>query len=135
MKQYTLIGLSLAGLSFSGYLSGVKLLGEACAFNETCPTFLGYPTCYYGFVMFLLITVFVVLLRFSKMSVGGALKSVLILSGLGMCFAGYYTFRELPKIFDQGAASYVLGLPTCAYGFIVYVAIVMTTALLLREEK
>lgn len=135
MKQNALYCLTVAGLLFSGYLGGVKLFGGSCAFNETCPTFLGYPTCYYGFVVFLLIATLLMLARHGKMTQRGSQKAVLVVSFLGTCFAGYYTFREIPKIFDEGLRAYMLGLPTCAYGFIVYVAIVAISSLLLFVKK
>ena len=120
MKQKLVLGLAIAGLAFSGYLGGVKLFGGTCAFNETCATFLGYPTCYYGFLMFLAITLFAVMLMLGKMSKRGAKKAILLIAGVGICFAGYFTFREFAKIFDEGLGAYMLGLPTCAYGFVVY---------------
>jgi hypothetical protein len=58
MKTKTLIVilffLALAGLLFSGYLSTVKFFSDTCAFNESCPLFLGYPACFYGFAMYLI---------------------------------------------------------------------------------
>src|ERR1019366_10609833 len=45
--------LASAGLLFSGYLSAVNLFSHTCAFNESCPFFLGYPACFYGFAMYL----------------------------------------------------------------------------------
>jgi hypothetical protein len=50
-----LLALASAGLLFSGYLSAVNLFSGTCAFNETCPYFLGYPACWYGFAMYLII--------------------------------------------------------------------------------
>lgn len=134
MKQKLVLGLGLAGLAFSGYLSGVKLFGGTCAFNETCATFLGYPTCYYGFIMFLAITLFAGLLVLHKMSSRCARKVMLGIAGVGMCFAGYYTFREFTKIFDEGLRAYMLGLPTCAYGFLVYTVLFGVTWTLPRDE-
>ena len=51
-----LLALSIAGLLFSGYLSSYRFFSDTCAFNEPCPYFLGYPACYYGFAMFLIMT-------------------------------------------------------------------------------
>ena len=47
-KNYLRITLGLAsgGTAFSGYLSAVRLLTGSCAFNESCPFFLGYPACW-----------------------------------------------------------------------------------------
>ena len=65
MKK-TIFILGLSGLVFAGYLSAIKLFNEKCAFNEACPYFLGYPACYYGFVMYLAIAVLAGLLVLGK---------------------------------------------------------------------
>jgi hypothetical protein len=134
MKNNILLGLASAGLLFSGYLSGVKLFTNTCAFNEGCPYFLGYPACYFGFVMYLTMTVFIILARRGVWGEGTMLRSVLVVSTLGILFAGYYTVGELPKLADEGLGAYLLGLPTCAYGLIVYLAIFTVTLLGLRES-
>jgi uncharacterized membrane protein len=117
--------VAIAGFLFSGYMSGVKFFSGACAFNEGCPIFLGYPACYYGFAMFTLITVFSGLLLFKKWGERNALYALMIISGLGILFAGYYTLSELPLLLREGLGAYLLGLPTCAYGLIVYVSIMV----------
>ena len=123
----TLFVLSIAGLLFSGYLSGVKFFTTTCAFKEACPLFLGYPACYFGFAMFLLITVFSSLLLFSKIESNSLLKGISIVSFSGVLFAGYFTFREIPILFKEGLGTYMLGLPTCALGLIFYIIIFVLT--------
>lgn len=118
-----LLYLALAGFAFSGYLSGVKLFSGHCAFNEGCPFFLGYPACYFGFGMFTLISLFAGLLVFKKWDAQQNLNSLLFVAVLGILFAGYFTFRELPILFSEGLGAYLLGLPTCALGLIFYVII------------
>ena len=117
------LALGVAGLAFAGYLSGVKLFTKTCAFNEECPIFLGLPACYFGFAMFFTITLFALLRVLGKCEHAKANTVILVTSFLGMVFAGYYTFWELPKLFREGLAAYVLGLPTCALGLIFYVII------------
>src|SRR3989338_6289056 len=119
----TLFVLSIAGLLFSGYLSGVKFFSSTCAFNEPCPYFLGYPACYFGFAMFLLITIFSSLLLFSKIEKKKNLVGICTMSLLGMLFAGYFTLPEIPILAREGFGAYMLGLPTCSMGFIFYTLI------------
>ena len=119
----TLFALATGGFLFSGYMSGVKFFSGNCAFNEGCPYFLGYPACYYGFVMFTTIFVLSVLLWLRKMDAVKALTSLAVVGVLGILFAGYYTVGELSVLFNEGLGAYLLGLPTCAYGLIFYVAI------------
>lgn len=117
--------VALAGLAFSGYMSGVKFFSGACAFNEGCPYFMGYPACYFGFGLFTLITISAGLLYFGKWGAGKALTALIFVSGLGVLFAGYYTVGELSVLFEEGFGAYLLGLPTCAYGLVAYVAVLV----------
>ncbi len=128
-----LLLLSLAGTVFSGYLSSVKLFSKTCAFGETCPIFLGYPACYYGFVLFLLLTIFSGILIWGSTPARKTLTLLVFVSILGVLFAGYYTIVELPVLFSVGFSAYVLGLPTCALGLIFFVA-VLAIALSLRKR-
>ncbi|OGZ06321.1 MAG: hypothetical protein A2845_00785 [Candidatus Lloydbacteria bacterium RIFCSPHIGHO2_01_FULL_49_22] len=133
MKQNILLALTVAGLLFSGYLGGLKLFSDTCAFNETCATFLGYPTCYYGFAMYLLIFVLLLASRFGKMGVSRARYGVAGISFAGILFSGYYSFRELSTLLRGDISDFLLGLPTCAYGFIMYVAILGFALSSIRE--
>jgi uncharacterized membrane protein len=130
----TLFALATGGFLFSGYMSGVKFFSGNCAFNEGCPFFLGYPACYYGFAMFTLITVFAGLLFFKKWEAYKALAGMIVVGILGILFAGKYTLDELPLLFNEGLGAYLLGLPTCAYGLVFYIAITIL-ALMARRTK
>jgi hypothetical protein len=111
--------LSLAGLLFSGYLSTIKFFSDTCAFNESCPLFLGYPACFYGFAMYLIM--------FSVTGLGvlgrvGYIKVFLtdaVVSAIGILFAGSFVAQELLQARVTGA----LGLSSCANGLIFYVSI------------
>lgn len=118
-----LCALSFAGLLFSGYLSGVKFFTTTCAFKESCPYFLGYPACYFGFAMFLTLAIFSFLNLFSKVKIQRGLLTLVLVSLMGILFAGYFTLGELPILFKDGLGAYVLGLPTCALGLVFYILI------------
>lgn len=122
-SKIALLVLSLGGLCFSGYLSGIKFFTKTCAFNESCPYFLGYPACYYGFAMYLALTILSILNLLGKFNSRSIIKSIISVSGLGIIFAGYFTFKEIPILFAKGLTAYVLGLPTCALGLIFYITI------------
>lgn len=124
----TLLFLSLCGLAFSGYLAGVRFFSETCAFNESCPLFLGYPTCYYGFAMFVVLTIASGALWYGALEVERAQHIISMVSVLGILFAGYFTFRESSVLFSEGVRAFALGLPTCAWGLFAYVAIYITSA-------
>ncbi len=125
--------ISVAGLFFSGYLAGSKLFFDTCAFNETCPYFFGIPACYGGFLMYLLMTIYLACMLAGKMHKVLALNATLVVASLGVLYAGYFTFGELSVFFERGFRAYVLGLPTCAFGLVLYVALVVLTLRAKRE--
>lgn len=127
--------LSVAGLLFSGYLSGVKFFTDTCAFNEGCPYFLGYPACYFGFALFLALTVISFRVITSRMYDRAGFKWMEIIGIIGVLFAGYFTVQELPLLLRDGVRAYVLGLPTCALGLIFYILIVYISSRSLSKRR
>ncbi len=117
----TIFFLTLAGFLFSGYLSLVKLLSNTCALNEPCPYFLGYPACWYGFGMFTVLFVLAIISQW-KESTKLIYWFQIVVSVIGIIFAGYFTVPEIIRLFN-GTSVYSLGLPTCAYGLIFYILI------------
>lgn len=118
----SVVVLAIAGFLFSGYLSGVKFFTATCALGETCPLFLGQPACYFGFGLFTLVLLSALMMlayNYARMGRVG----VLLFSFLGILFAGYFTVLELPLLFAQGLGAYLLGLPTCALGLLVFVGV------------
>ncbi|QQS60327.1 hypothetical protein IPN41_04435 [Candidatus Falkowbacteria bacterium] len=117
----TIFFLTLAGFLFSGYLSLVKLLSNTCALNEPCPYFLGYPACWYGFGMFTVLFILAIISQW-KESTKLIYWFQIVVSLIGIIFAGYFTVPEIIRLFN-GTSAYSLGLPTCAYGLIFYILI------------
>ncbi len=134
-KVVWLFVLSLMGVLFSGYLSGVKFFTETCAFNESCPYFLGYPACYFGFAMFLTLFIFSTLLMYSSLSKKNSLLVLNVVSFLGVIFAGYFTLGELPVLFEEGLSAYVTGLPTCAMGMIFFFLVLVISVVASVKER
>lgn len=122
-KSKIIFILSLAGVAFSGYLSGIKFFTKNCAFNESCPYFLGYPACYFGFGMFILLLIFSWTVVYRSNIGDKFIRGIQLLSVLGILFAGYFTLKEIPVLVDEGLTAYVLGLPTCALGLLFYIVI------------
>ena len=115
--------LTLAGAIFSGYLSGVRLATDTCAFDEPCPLFLGYPACYFGFVLFTLLCLTSVLGLTGKISVQPMRYTLRAVSFWGVSFAGYFVIREVARFRTAGSINGTLVLPTCAYGLVFFLAI------------
>lgn len=123
--QNSALVLSIAGVLFSGYLSGTRLLTNSCAFSEPCPTFLGHPACYFGFAMFL--SLFAVSLSAKLLNAGGKwpVYANLVISLGGTLFAGYFAIAEIRGWLVRGFSSYGLGVSTCVYGAIFFAAILV----------
>ncbi len=119
----TMFFLGLAGVLFSGYLSGVKFFSSTCAFNEPCPYFLGYPACYFGFGMFLIIFASALFGWLKNISEKVISEIIVGVSGIGILFAGYFTIPEIQKLFSGAQTGYSLFLPTCAYGLVFFIII------------
>jgi len=133
MKTWTrtVFILSLAGFCFSGYMSAVKFFSGTCAFSEPCTYFLGYPACWYGFVMYLAMFVASFLAVFKKMPATLMLKMNVAISALGVIFSGSFVAQELLASRITGT----LGLSTCAYGLIFFIAIFVLSLMAFRKSK
>lgn len=127
--------LGLAGVLFSGYLSGVKFFTSTCAFSEPCPYFLGFPACWYGLGMFLIIFISAVFGLLKVILEKAVAKIITAISGLGILFAGYFTIPEIGKMLADTPSAYSLGLPTCAYGLIFYIIIFFLSVSYLRKRN
>jgi len=55
----TILGISVAGMLFSGYLSYGELIAKTCYATAlgmgACTNVVGIPACVYGFVMYLIV--------------------------------------------------------------------------------
>ena len=122
MKRYLrwAVALAAAGFGFSGYLSASRMVSGVCAFSEPCPFFLGHPACYYGFALFavlLAISVFGWAARTERS--WPAIANALV-STAGVLFAGRLAVVEL-----AAGGRYAMILPTCAWGFLFFVAMLV----------
>ncbi len=68
------------------------------------------------------------------------LKVIMAFSVFGMLFSGYLSWGELfpgaPSGFSCAAASAkILGVPTCVYGFIMYLIIGILSVMALKSKK
>ena len=129
------LGLTTAGTLFSGYLTAVRLLTGSCAFNESCPFFLGYPACWYGFAMFASMLGVSVAALTGRLNVEPAAKTIGGISFLGTIFAGHFVWAEVSSWLAARSANYQLVLPTCVYGLAFYLAILILSIWELTHRK
>jgi len=131
MKPRTYFRLSVilaaAGTAFAGYLSAVRAQRGVCAFDEACPFFLGHPACYTGFALFL------TLLALSAIGLLGKrtwpIVANLVVATCGVAFAGLMTIPEV-----RAHTHYKMGLPTCAYGFVFFAAVLVASLIALVKR-
>lgn len=127
--------LSVGGVLFAGYLSGLKLFFETCALNEPCPYFLGLPACYYGFIFFLVMAI-ASLIGYFRNPTKKLVETIFSVSLAGIVFAGYFVFQEMTAaISTKSFVFYTLGLPSCFYGFIFYIVIFVISYRQLSRQK
>jgi hypothetical protein len=74
------------------------------------------------------------------MTTRSALKIVLVISLIGVAFSGTLTYRELIRgtgggCTVGGAPGTILGYPACVYGLLMYLILVVVSALGLRSER
>jgi len=114
--------ISGAGTAFAGYLSYQRATSGICAFAEPCPFFLGHPACYTGFALFA--TAFLVSLAAFLYKVEAAWPKAanLAVAAAGTALASWMTRDEM-----VAHAGYRLGLPTCAYGLVFFVGLMVWT--------
>ena len=127
----TAAALTAGGSAFAGYLSSITAISGVCAFNEQCPDFLGHPACYTGFALFfaMFLGTLLALARDVRTEWPAVLNAAL--STIGVFFAGSITTREMIR--NQGA--YQMGLPTCAYGLVFFIAVLVLSCLQLIGDR
>ena len=65
-----------------------------------------------------------------------ALRIILAISVAGMLFSGYLSWNELvANVCVTGDCTYVLGLPSCVYGFVMYFAVFVLCIAGLRKRR
>jgi len=64
-----------------------------------------------------------------------ALKTILVISIVGILFSGYLSYSELVReVCALGACSNVAGIPACVYGFVMYLVVFVIALLGLKGE-
>ena len=124
--------ITAGGVVFSGYLSGVKLLNGVCAFDEPCPLFLGYPVCYTGLALFVSLFLVSATALTTRTTMRWPVGTTLGLSVLGVLFAGRLTLVEM--VARGRLPLYGMGLPTCAYGFLFFLAVLVLSTIAWRSK-
>lgn len=119
---FTAMFLSIAGILFAGYMTLQKFISGTCSFGEACPFLWGYPVCLYGLIIFFML--FLATLKLLLDSNDKLAKHIFkYISILGIIYSGYYAYQDIFHPLCRDNCVYQLGLPTCVYGFIVFLAV------------
>lgn len=130
----TILIIAIAGIIFSGYLTYHTMFAEGCSEaiiscgSEPIEIF-GLPTCVYGFFMYLILIILSItaIVRDKKRCLQ---KSLLAVGVAGLLFSGYLSVYEL---FFQGTE--FTELPSCVYGFVMYLGIMIVAWLGLSKKN
>lgn len=125
---------SISGFLFAGYLTAVKLFTGTCAVRESCPYFLGWPVCVYGFGLYSILTILSILIIARKLNFRTGMLGIVSVSFVGILFSGYFSAIQLPALVKNGFAAYTFGIPTCIFGLVMYMLILATAAIGVAEQ-
>ena len=112
--------MSGAGTLFAAYLSWVRASSGVCAFDESCPFFLGRPACYTGLALFATALVVSAAALANQVETAWPVAANLAVAVAGTLFASTLTRDEL-----TAPTGYRLGMPTCAWGLLFFVALLV----------
>jgi hypothetical protein len=121
-----LLVVILFGICFSGYLTANVLLSSTCPLSGGCTLVLGYPSCMYGFTMYTIMLVILLLTWGRKIAFATGRKLIMLVSVIGMLFAGSLLIEEY------------LGnkpLTICAMGFAMYLLILLISQLFWKTDE
>lgn len=113
------------GMGFSGYLTTSIILSSTCPLNGGCALVFGYPSCMYGFTMYTILLVILLLTWPGKIAFSTGRKLILIVSVIGMLFAGSLLVEEY-------AGNRPLTI--CAIGFVMYLLILIISQRFWKKE-
>ena len=127
--------LSIAGALFAGYLSFSKLFLGTCALNEGCNYLFGVPTCLIGFVLFVIILILAWMRLHAKNQTAfdAQTKNIFYVGIVSVLFSGYYAVQDIFFPNAIGTPHYALILPSCVYGFFVFVIVFLLNRGLMKR--
>ncbi len=119
-----MLGVILFGMGFSGYLTAGVLLSSSCPVNGGCTRVLGYPSCMYGFTMYTILLIALLLVWRGKIGFETGRKLIILVAVIGMLFSGsLLMFEFLNKS----------PLTICAAGFSMFLLIFLLGLRLSKE--
>ena len=130
-----IFGFSTTGLLFSGYLALSQLFAGAQTSNEAIQLFLGLPLCWYGVLFYIGVLALAICIFQKRISFERGLIAIAGLSFLGILFAAYLTFVEIPTFLKKGFAADTFEMPTCFMGLVFFMLIFLVAALTWSHDR
>jgi len=120
-----LFAIIVFGMGFSGYLTVNVLTSKTCPLNGGCTLVLGYPSCMYGFTMYTVMLVILLLTWGGRLVLATGRKLILLVSVVGMVFSGSLLVLEYLRRSP---------LTICAAGFSMFLLIFLLSLLLSSND-
>lgn len=120
-----LLLVTIFGMAFSGYLTYGVLSANTCPLNGGCTRVFGYPSCMYGFTMYTVMMILVLLTLTGTLVFATGRKLVLLVSAIGMMFSGSLLVQEFLNSSP---------LTICAAGFSMFTLIFVTATLVWKKD-
>ena len=124
-SSVVLLVVIIFGMGFSGYLTSGVLLSNTCPLNGGCTRVFGYPSCMYGFTMYTILLIILLLTWMGKIVFVTGRKLILLVSVIGMLFSGSLLVQEYLNRSP---------LTICAAGFSMFLLIFLLSLLLWKKE-
>jgi uncharacterized membrane protein len=120
-----ILAVVLFGMGFSSYLTAGVLLANACPLYGGCVLVLGYPSCMYGFAMYTIMLIILLLTWREKIGFATGRKLILLVAVVGMLFSGSLLIKEFLNRSP---------LTICAAGFSMFTLIFFLSLLAWKKE-
>jgi uncharacterized membrane protein len=120
-----LVFVIIFGMAFSGFLTAGVLMSKACPLNGGCTLVLGYPSCMYGFSMYTIMLIILLLTWGEKLVFATGRKLILLVAVVGMLFSGSLLVQEYLNRSP---------LTICAAGFSMFLLIFLLSLLLWKKD-
>lgn len=119
---------SICGIAFSGYLFLTSLVLGRHALSESAQIFLGVPAFYSGLLLFAVLITLSVYVHKRRISFEHWLMSTTAASFIGIMFAMFLTFKEMPTFLKYGFTVYTYAVPTSFIDLVFFMLVFVTGA-------
>ncbi len=125
---------SICGIAFSGYLILASLILGTNAQSESVQTFLGVPAFYFGLLLFGSLCALALYVYKRWISFDHWLMSTTGTSFIGILFAMFVTYKEMPTFLKHGFTFYTFVVPTSFIDLVFFMLVFVTVALAWSHE-